>query len=244
MPNETTITTPITDTDHDIAVDTADRSERSLRRGGIYGLAASAAYLASGVMTSLVGGIEPPESVADMDRYLADVGDAQAGFVLYAIAGLALCALYVPMSRAVTVLLDSRRLARAGTASVIAGLVILVPAYMISAVGSVGLVNRHDAGTDTETLFDAHEYMSTAAEVAFGLGSLLSLGVGPFLWGMAGRAGREIPHWLSSLAIVIGVSGLVWAIPPSARPALIVMVNVLGSLVLFVALSRRLIKAA
>lgn len=242
MPNETTTTVRTTDnTAADTTIDANDRS--TLRWGGLYGLAASAAFLMSGVLTSVIGGIEPPESVADMDRYLAEVGEAPIGFVLYAIAGLALCVLYVPMSRAITELLRDRRAARAGTTSVIAGLLILVPAYVI-AVASVGLVNRHDAGTDTETLFDAYEFLSTAAEFSFGLGSLLSLGVGPLLWGLAGRAGREIPRSLSGLAIVIGVSGLVWAIPPSVRPALIVMVNVLGSLVLFVALSRRLVKAA
>jgi len=237
-----TTTTSSTGNTADTTIDAGDRS--TLRRGGLYGLAASAAFLTTGVLTSVIGGIEAPENVADMDRYLAEVGDAPIGFILYALAGLALCVLYIPMCRAITNLLLDRRAARAGTTSVIAGLVILVPAYVIAAVASVGLVNRHDAGTGTEKLFDAFEVMSTAAEVAFGLGSLLSLGVGPFLWGMAGRAGREIPRWLSSLAIAIGVSGLVWAIPPSARPALIVMVNVLGSLVLFVALSRRLIKAA
>lgn len=221
----------------------ADRSRRSLRRGGIYGLAASAAYLATGVLTGIIGGIEPPESAADMDRYLAEVRDAPLGFVLFAIAGIALCVLYVPMSRAVTSLLGARRTASAGTTSVIAGLIILVPAYVIAAAGSVGLVNRQDAGTGTETLFDAHELMSTAAEVSFGLGSLLSLGVGPFLWGLAARTGRDIPRRVSGLAIVVGMTGLVWAVPPSVRPDPVVLINVLGSLVLFVALSRRLLRA-
>ena len=178
-----------------------------------------------------------------MDRYLADVGDAQFGFVLYAIAGLALCALFVPMSRAVTVLLDARRAARAGTMSVIAGLVILVPAYMISAVGSVGLVNRHDAGSDTAALFDAYEIMSTVGEFLFGVGSLLSLGVGPFLWGLAGWSGREISRRLSGLAMVVGVLRLSALSTVGAQPVLVVMANVLGSLVLFVALSRRLLRA-
>jgi hypothetical protein len=243
MSHDTTVTTtPTTDVTSDTNIATAERSRRLLRRGGIYGLAASAAYLATGVLTSVIGGIEPPENVADMDRYLSEVSDAPLGFFLYAIAGLALCVLYIPMSRAITDLLAARRTARAGTTSVVAGLVILIPAYVIAAIGSVGLVNRHDAGSDTDTLFDVHELVSTAAEVSFSVGSLLSLGVGPLLWGLAGRTGREIPRWLSRLAIVVGLLGLVWIIPPGVRPDLVVLANVLGSLVLFVALSLRLLR--
>jgi uncharacterized protein with von Willebrand factor type A (vWA) domain len=44
--------------------------------------------------------------------------------------------------------------------------------------------------------------------------------------------------------MVVGVLGLVWVIPPDVRPDLLVLVNVLGSLVDFVALSMRLIRAA
>jgi len=221
------------------------RAARPLRWDGVSGLLATAAFLATGVLTSIVGEIEAPDDVADMSRYLADVGDVELGYVLYAVAGIALCVLYVPMSLAVTRVLNGGSTARFGTMSVIAGLVILLPAYVLAVASTTGLVNAQAAGAGADSLFAVREFSATASEVFFAAGSFLSLGVGPLLWGLAGRGGTGIPRWMSRLAIVVGTVGLVWAVPPSDNVLLtvLVLINVLGSLVLFAALSVKLLRA-
>ena len=130
--------------------------------------------------------------------------------------------------------------------SVIAGLAILVPAYVLAGAATTGLLNAYDSGVGNEALLAIHEFSASATEIFFAAGSVLSLGFGPLLWGLAGRQTRTIPTWMSRLALLVGTTGLVWALPPSEHPipTVLVLVNVLGSFVLFGGLSRALLRTA
>ena len=119
-----------------------------------------------------------------------------------------------------------------------------MPAYVLSVVATVGLSAADSGwGTSHELLHDLHGATTVGITVSFAVGSLLSLGIGPLLWGLAGRDCGLVSQRLARLLIVVGVTGLVWAVPVEHPVALVlIMVNVLGALVAFVALSLALIR--
>lgn len=208
---------------------------------GMTGLAASVAFVITAVTN---GSVEDPESSGDMTQFLVDVSDNEAALFVYGLAGVALCLLYIPMSVGVTSLLGGSAHARLGTIAVVAGLGTLLPAYLMAVAGPIGL-SRAAEGAETVDLvsfYAVYEFVSLAAELLFQVGSLLSLGIGIVLWGVAARSSGRLPSWLGALLVGAGVLGFVWVIPPSDNPVqlIVVLVNVIASLVAFVAISWRL----
>ena len=227
-------------------VESGPSDARSRRRAGIAGLVASVAFVTTGVLTSSGTAVDEPDTASDIGRYLGDVDDNIVALGIYGLAGVILCGFYIVMSRAMTAHLGGDRPATLGTRATIWGLITLVPAYLLH-LGVTGGLSVLESQSDISdaTLLDMHDGALVAIAVSFAVGSLLSLGVGPLLWGLSGRANRTVATWLSRLLVVVGATGLVWAVPIEHPVVFIVtMVNVLGALVAFVALSWSLIRAS
>ena len=246
MSSTPTTTTSAPARDHQEPSIDATTAAQTKRRAGIAGLVASAAFVATGVLNSTGTAVEAPDAPSDIGRYVDDVDASMIPLGLYGVAGLALCFFYIVMSRAVTAHVGGDRRAAAGTAATIRGLVALVPAYLLHLAVTGGFSILHSQSNISDAgLLDLHDAAHVGIAVSFAVGSLLSLGIGPLLWGLSGRAHDTIPAWLSRLLIAVGCAGLVWAIPVE-NPVVfaVVMVNVLGALVAFIALSRSLLKAS
>lgn len=76
------------------------------------------------------------------------------------------------------------------------------------------------------------------------MGSVLTLSVAPLLWAIAGRRTGALSTWLNRTGLAVGIIGLVWFVFFFETPIILVVlvVNVVASLVFFIALSRLLIK--
>ncbi len=219
---------------------TKDLDERRfLTWAGWSGVVATAAFVATSVATS--GSPAPPDAAGEMVTYLEEVASSPWVFYVYGICGIVLCLLYVPMSIGVHRLLGRPTVSWFGTAAVLAGLAVLFPAYVVNLLVPAGLApvatDLGEAGADT--LFTVHTYVEAAAETCFTVGSVLSLGIGPLLWGWAWRRSSTPPRWLGWVAVATGVTGMVWFVwlVPVTGLVLVIMVNVLLSLLLFTALS-------
>ncbi len=213
-----------------------------LRWSGWSGLAATAAFVATIVATT--GSTAPPESVGEVISYLDEVAEGSASH-LYGIAGVVLCLLYVPMAVGVYHLLGRRTLAWFGSGAVVAGLVVLFPAYLVNLIIPAGLASAAaelgDAGADS--LYSLHAFASSAAEACFTIGSVLSLAVGPLLWGLAWLRSTTPRRWLGWTAVVTGLTGAVWFVwlSDAAMVLPVLLVNTLLSLVLFTGASASLV---
>ena len=212
---------------------------------GWCGLAASAAFLATVLAVNVLGSVEESDGPDDIVRYLTDVADNSTQPLIYGISGIVLSVLYLPLAVAGYRALQRRTGAGVGSLALVVGLATLIPAYCLSIVEGIALAS---AATDlgpggSDALYVVHEAATTAATVFFSIGSVLSLGVAPLLWGFESRRTGTFAPWLSWTGIVAGVTGAVWFVwflePPFAL--LVLVVNVVTSLVFFVGVSLALI---
>lgn len=221
---------------------------RFLKWAGWCGIVATAAFLITALAVNLLGTPDAPERAADMATYLDEVAASPAVFWIYAIAGIVFCLLYVPMAVGVSRFLSSRTTVWFGSAAVIAGLAILFPAYVNNLLLPVGLAPAmtETGATGATALFAANEIIAAVSVVVFTVGSLLSLSIGPFLWGVAARRAPEVPPWLARVALLTGITGLVWLVWYIETPILLIVlaVNLLASLVTYGWLSAVLVTRA
>ena len=89
--------------------DVTSSDRRMGRWAGITGVAATAAFVATAVLVSAGAGVEAAADPSDVARFVADISAAEVLIALYAIAGLALCVLYVPMTLAMRTMRSERR---------------------------------------------------------------------------------------------------------------------------------------
>lgn len=222
---------------------------RYLKWSGWSGLLASAAFLTTVLVSNLVtSGTEPPAGPSDMVRYFSDISENPAGFVAYGTAGIVLSILYIPMSFGVYRMLQRTTIAWFGTAAVVIGLGILLPAYVTNILLANGLAPAAaevgEAGN--APLFVVYEFASSAAAVFFTVGSILTLAIGPGLWAVEALKSRVLSTWLAWTGVVVGVSGLVWFVWFVSSPLVLIalIVNGLASLILFTGLSATLVSTA
>lgn len=202
---------------------------------GWSGLIGTLAFITTIVMST--GGVAGPEGPADMARFLDDVSAGGSLEYIYGIAGVALVVLYVPMSIGVYRLLGKTTAAWFGSAAVVFGLAVLLPAYLINLLPSFAFVPlmAELGGTGVEALYADYSVMRGVAELFFTVGSLLSLAFGPLLWGLAWLRSLDSSRWLGWTAVITGVTGLVWFVWLVENPVFspVLIVNVLLSLVFF-----------
>lgn len=161
------------------------------------------------------------------------------------VAGIALVVLYIPMSVGVYRLLERSTTAWYGTTAVVFGLAVLLPAYLVNLLPPLAFVPlAGELGTiGGEVLYADYSVARIAAELFFTVGSVLSLAVGPFLWGLAWMRPIGSSRWIGWTALITGVTGLVWFVwlIESSVVSTTLIVNVLMSLVFFAAASVALV---
>lgn len=238
-----------TATDLDRGTDDPIRAPRyrSFRTwAGWCGIAASIAYITTVAATSLLGSVESYEGPDDIVRYLQEVGDNSSQSLLYGIAGIVMSVLYIPFGVAVYQVLRRQAIATLGSLAMVVGLALLIPAYAIAILEATALASAADdlGAAGAETLYVVEEAGGVMQAIFFTVGSVLTLSVAPLLWAIQGRRNGIVPTWLNRTGLVVGVSGLVWFVWFFETPVIlaVLLVNVLASLVFFIAWSRFLVR--
>jgi hypothetical protein len=212
---------------------------------GWSGLVASAAYITTIAATSLLGSVEPSDGPDDIIRYLQDVGDNEIRSYVYGIAGIVMSILFIPYGVAVYSKLNRGAAAAFGSLAMVVGLVMLIPAYAISILEATALASAAtELGTGgAEAMYALHQAGEVTAGISFTVGSVLTLCLAPLLWAIEGRRSGTLPAWLTRAGFVVAVTGLVWFVWVYETPIIlgVLLLNVVASLVFFIALARRLL---
>lgn len=214
-----------------------------LRWAGWSGLVGTISFIVTIVMTT--GGVTSPDGPGEMTRYLADVtADGWLQYV-YGVAGAVLVVLYIPMAAGLHRLLGRTTASWHGTAAVVFGLAVLLPAYLINVLPAFSFASlAGELGTaGSEALYADYAVARAAAELFFTVGSVLSLAVGPLLWGAAWLRSSTPGRWIGWAGVITGVTGVVWFVWLVENPLFgaVLIVNVLMSLVFFTGASVTLV---
>lgn len=222
------------------------QSRSFLKWAGWSGLIGTLAFIATIVMAT--GGVSAPDGPDDMLRFLDDTSAGGSLEYVYGIAGIVLVVLYIPMSMGVYRLLGKSTAAWYGSAAVVFGLAVLLPAYLINLLPPIAFVplaaELGEAGSGL--LYADYSVVRVVAELFFTVGSVLSLAVGPLLWGLAWLRSMDTSRWLGWTAVITGVSGAVWFVwlIENSVFSVTLIVNVLLSLVFFAGASVVLVARA
>ena len=219
------------------SISTASNDTREgsfLRWAGWSGIIGTLAFIATIVMTT--GGVAAPAGPGDIARFLDAVAANGPTEYVYGTAGIALSVLYIPMAFGVYRMLERTTAAWYGTAAVVVGLAVLLPAYVINLLAPFAFVplGATLGGAGVEALYADYEIARAVAEIFFTVGSLLSLAFGPLAWGNAWLR-SSARRWLGWTAILTGITGMIWFVwlIDDGLIGIVLMVNVLASLVFF-----------
>lgn len=236
--------TASSDTHSPVDHPSASEHRKFMTWAGWSGLAASAAFIITIVATNFLGSVEPLDGPDDIIRYLDEVGDNAVRSYVYGIAGIIMSVLFLPFGIAVYYKLHRGAAAALGSVAMGVGLMMLVPAYAVSILEAAVLTSvASELGTTgSEALYALQEFGGGTAGIFFTVGSILTLAVAPLLWAMDGRRTGALPKWLSGTGLLAGVTGLVWFVWLYESPItlIVLLINVVVSLVFFIALARRL----
>ena len=111
------------------------------------------------------------------------------------------------------------------------GVVILTVSYLVMLGGVYHLAPLYEQGVSREALYGAEYLRKIVFEVSVVYGSWLTLGLSPTLFGAFGLKSTAIPKWISWVALIGGIVGmLVWlkGYPWQAERTALVFVNILG----------------
>lgn len=222
------------------------RPDRSFSAwSGWCGLVATAAFVVT-IVAGSASGAPAPEGPGEILGFLDEVSQTPATWYAYGVAGIALTVLYIPMAVAVHRLLASSTASWFASTAVVVGLAALFPAYVVNVLVPAGLAPA--AGVLGEggagTLYGIHAYADAAAEVCFAVGSVLSLGVGPLLWGVGWLRSVGAHRWLGWAQLITGATGMVWFVwllADSVVVTVLLAVNGICALVVFTGISAVLV---
>ena len=226
-----------------------DRSQGRLflKWAGWSGLVATLAFIVTIVMSS-AGSVAGPESADDMLRFATEVTDSGSTQYIYGVAGLVMVVLYMPMCAGLYRYLRRTTTAWYGTMAVISGLGILLPAYVINLLAPAALAPLVEelGASSAQSLYADYEIARVVAELFFTVGSVLTLAIGPFLWGIAWLDASKSSRWLGWIGLLTGITGAVWFVwlVDNALFGYLLILNVLLSLVLFAGVSVVLVAKA
>lgn len=234
--------TPVRSTDED-----RTQGRLFLKAAGWSGLVATLAFIVTIVMSS-VGSVAGPESPDDILRFATETADAGSTQYFYGVAGLVMVLLYIPMSIGLYRHLRRSTTAWYGTVAVVAGLGILLPAYIINLLGPTVFAPLADelGSSSAAMLYVDYEIARVMAELFFTVGSVLTLAFGPFLWGLAWFEAKESSRWLGWVGLLTGITGAVWFVwlVDNSAFGYVLILNVVLSLVLFAGVSVVLVARA
>lgn len=224
-----------------------DEASRFSKWAGWSGLIGSFAFLATVVVANVwnnaVEGVSDP---SDVTRFMGEVSDSSASFIAYGVAGIVLSVFYIPMSFGVHRRLNRSTRSWFGTAMVVIGLGILVPAYVIALLVPTGLAPLAEelGSVGAEAIYVLNEVAGVGALLFFTAGSVLTLAFGPYLWAREALSSGAFSRWLGWLGVVTGITGLIWFVwfmdSPIILPVLVT--NFVASLVFYTGLSVALLK--
>lgn len=219
----------------------SEESQQSsfLKWAGWSGVVGTLAFIVTVFMT--FGGVASPDGPQDVLRFLEDVAAGGPVEYVYGVAGIVLVFLYVPMAIGIYRLLDRSVGAWYGSAAVVLGLMVLLPAYVINLLAPMALVPlAADLGSaGANALYADYQVARVVAEIFFTVGSVLTLSFGPLLWGVSWLRSQGSRRWIGWTAVLTGITGLVWFVwlIDNVVFANLLIANVLLSLVLFTAAS-------
>lgn len=224
-----------------------DDGVRFSKWAGWNGLIASIAFIGTVVVANVWKNvIEQPSGPSDITRFLGEVSDNSAAFIVYGVCGIVLSVLYIPMSFGVHRRLNRSSRSWFGTAMMVIGLGILLAAYVITLLQPASLAplaeELGEAGA--ETIYVINDVATVASLVVVTVGSVLTLAIGPYFWGREVLNTGAFSRWLGWTGVFVGVSGLVWFVwYLEIVPLLPVLIaNVLASLVFYTGLSLALLR--
>lgn len=225
-----------------------DQNQSKFKKwAGWCALIASLAYLTTVIVPSL-GSPAKPENSNEIAEYLAKTSDNVVSSYIYGFGGILFCVLYIPLCIGVFWLMGRTSSALLGSLAVAIGLGILLPAYVAAMLPAAGLVPAADelGISGNAALFAIYAVVNAAAGIFFTVGSILTLAIGPFLWGVTGLKFGGIAGWLAWTGVITGITGLVWFVWLINSPIvlIILIVNVLASLIFYTALAIALLKAS
>lgn len=214
-----------------------------LRAAGWSGIVATIAYAITIVVNSIAP-IGSPDAPADMASYIDEIGANTWSPVTYGVLGIALCLIYIPMAAGVHRLLGRGTVSWFGTAAVVLGLLLLVPAYVIGLIPVAAFASAADVLGSAESLWPLYTTLSGAAEIFFVAGSILSLAIGPLLWGIERLRTVSRTCWIGWTGVVSGLTGVVWVILVVGTPPLpLLLAHIIAGVVMFTALSVTMARA-
>lgn len=217
-----------------------DSQQRSfLKWAGWSGVVGTLAFVVTILMT--FGGVAGPDGPDDVLRFLDDVAAGGSMEYVYGVAGNVLVFLYVPMAIGVYRFLDRSVGAWYGSVSIVLGLMVLLPAYVINLLAPMALVPlAADVGAaGAGALYADYQIARVVAELFFTVGSVLTLSFGPLIWGVSWLRSQGSGRWIGWTGVLTGITGLVWFVwlIDNAVFANLLIANVVLSLVLFTAVS-------
>lgn len=222
------------------------RRRSFLRWAGWTGLLGTAAFMVTIVMTT--GGVASPGGPTDIIRYLDDVSSNGSIEYVYGIAGIVLVFLYVPMAVGIYRLMAESIAGWYGTMAVVLGLLVLLPAYVINLFAPFVFVplSGELGASGADVLYADYSVARAAAELFFTVGSLLTLSIGPFMWGAGWLRSRLSGRWLGWVGVLTGLTGLVWFVWLMENGVIssVLIVNVVLSLIFFAGASIALVSVS
>lgn len=217
-------------------------NDRFLRTAGWSGIAATLAYAVT-IVVNNIAPISSPEGPAEMADYLDEVAATAWSPITYGVFGIVMALVYIPMAVGVHRTLGRSTRSWFGTAAVVSGVSLLVPAYVIALIPAASLTSVAET-VSAEALWPLYAMLADTALLLFVIGSFLSLAIGPFLWGLERLRVVGRTCWIGWTGVVTGITGLVWVgLIVGTAPIALLLGHVLGGVVMFTALSVALIRS-
>jgi len=182
--------------------------------GGWAGILSGTAVLVSSLTTVITSSIVRPEDPSEVAAFLTDVAASGYAFHLYGWSGLIGLVLAVPFTYALFLLVrGALNEAWLGAIFMVAGLIVLFPAYILAMLTTTRLSPLFDVSGESTavSIYVVFESFAGVATLMFLLGSLLTFSIAPGLLSVAWLRTRTTPRWIGWLGVFAGVTGLAWA---------------------------------
>jgi hypothetical protein len=191
-------------------------SDRSafIRTGGWLGIFSGIAILISSLTTAITSSTPRPEDPSEMAEFLVEVGTNGTFFHLYGWLGLIGLVLAVPFTYGLFLLVrGALKEAWTGSIFMVAGLIVLFPAYVLAMLTATSLVplDQDIGGSAVDSIYVVFKALGGMATLLFLFGSLLTFSIAPWLLSIAWLKTTTSPRWIGWLGVFAGVTGLAWA---------------------------------
>jgi len=185
-----------------------------IRAGGWLGIFSGIAILVSSLTTAITSSTARPENPSEIGEFLAEVGSNSSFFHTYGWLGLIGLVLAVPFTYGLFLLVRSAlKEAWLGSVFMVAGLIVLFPAYVLAMLTATSLAPLFDdlGESAADSIYVVFKSFGGIATLMFLLGSLLTFSIAPWLLSAGWLKSGTTPRWIGWLGVFAGVTGLAWA---------------------------------